>query len=319
MSEFTEEERKESKTFLYEWKRKEVKEWVREIDPELQKEIKDLPPKPLEKIFESLPKNKPEWDFSDLIAVHVTNTFPEEGRIKTRLEYDPEFYVDRVDFSLNQPVGVMGGAPFSDFRERKYAILVPFTLIKERIENLVPSNTFIMGGVELPSGSVVIGDLNNLRIYLARSKVREIEKNADKFLGEVIGKAGNADILLVKYKKKGITRTPFEMEVHLQIMKMGYVPMNFSLWNGYFELLDKLREKTGLPDIWPEQHWQAKLGDLLIDLREAREKKNIESMKRAIVSAERFLKAYKEAIPEKYVKMVVTNMRKLTPMEETET
>ena len=96
-----------------------------------------------------------------MVAVHLTNYFPENGVIRTsgdakRIQVGSEFvYAPRetLHFSLN---GGVGGHLSGDWSGCKYAILIPLELIFDRIYSLASEDTYILGNLTLPKSSEII-------------------------------------------------------------------------------------------------------------------------------------------------------------------
>ncbi|MBT4651115.1 hypothetical protein HOC13_01185 [Candidatus Woesearchaeota archaeon] len=101
-----------------------------------------------------------------LVAIHLTDFFPDHGILQTTGEVGlnidgKKIYFPRetIHFSLNGPVG---SHMYGSWEGKKYVILVPLNLIFERVYALRPEDTFIMGQLNLPKGSEIIGEEKNL-------------------------------------------------------------------------------------------------------------------------------------------------------------
>ncbi|MGM5480502.1 MAG: hypothetical protein ACQESC_03515, partial [Nanobdellota archaeon] len=143
-----------------------------------------------------------------IIAVHLTNTFPEEGIIKPTSNYkhkllkehkiEIEFPRPTIHFALNGPVT---SHSYGDFSGRKYAILVPAKTIIDRIINISPQDTFVYGKLKLPPGSEILTP----------------EKGNHNF--------GNAKLIQVPHTSS------IENAVKKRIRERGYTLMEIGTWS----------------------------------------------------------------------------------------
>jgi hypothetical protein len=108
------------------------------------------------------PKNKNYYDSDStgedltpekLIAVHLTDTFPEDGVIHTPMFYDKLTWRDSIHFSMNHSVG---GHAYGNWDDRKHAILIPFEKFISKIAYFCSVDTFAMGDLEIPLGSNIL-------------------------------------------------------------------------------------------------------------------------------------------------------------------
>ncbi|MBI5391356.1 hypothetical protein HZB02_07765 [Candidatus Woesearchaeota archaeon] len=102
-----------------------------------------------------------------LIAVHVTNHFPENGVMRTTGQFtgkifsndkrskerEVKFPRETIHFSLN---GKVGSHVYGNWDSVKFAVLIPVHLIMQRIVNLNPVDTYVVGELNLPHGSEII-------------------------------------------------------------------------------------------------------------------------------------------------------------------
>ena len=88
-----------------------------------------------------------------LIAVHLTDTFPEDGIIHPVMHYDPFTWRDSIHFSMNHCVG---GHAYGNWDDKKHAILIPFEKIISEVAYFCSVDTFVMGDLEIPSGSNIL-------------------------------------------------------------------------------------------------------------------------------------------------------------------
>jgi hypothetical protein len=122
-------------------------------------------------------KSDSEWSEkvspSDILAVHVTNTFPSEGKIRSHIgwalhrgEIEGASQRDTVHFSLNGTVQysvqtATGG--IGQWDTRKFAILSPLTGFKRgSISNIREDDTWIKGDFDIPKGSTVLVDFSEI-------------------------------------------------------------------------------------------------------------------------------------------------------------
>ena len=104
-----------------------------------------------------------------LIAVHITNYFPKNGIIKTLLwnKLQPR---ETIHFTLN---GTVGDHESGEWNNVKYGILIDLKKMIDRVINISPMDTFIMGNLKLPPGS---------EIWVPRSE-QKYEKQLEKLKG----------------------------------------------------------------------------------------------------------------------------------------
>ncbi|MFH2028341.1 MAG: hypothetical protein ABIJ08_04345 [Nanoarchaeota archaeon] len=96
-----------------------------------------------------------------LIAIHITKYFPTDGKLRPTGQYDIEYLNKKlrfprqtIHFALNGPVGehMMGAA----WHLMRYAILIPVERFLDRIINISPQDSFIVGELTIPPGSEII-------------------------------------------------------------------------------------------------------------------------------------------------------------------
>jgi len=116
--------------------------------------------------FRRNPKLITDIKASDFVLVHKTNRLPDKnGIIYPSVFSHPEEARATVHFSLNGPVNehVRGNA----WDSCKYAIIIPFERLdedtKRRVVSFNPSDTYVLGPVKLPEGSLIIGKEEHLR------------------------------------------------------------------------------------------------------------------------------------------------------------
>jgi len=145
----------------------------------------------------------PKKEISDLTAVHMTKYFPVDMRIRTRLSADAG-YRDTLHFTINDVVQDLNGFQVKNLRKVSewggsfYAILIPFDKLYEdasnRILNLYDEDTFLLGDVELPEGSIILTSEGSEqeRISAEEKGIRYIEVDNDvrKAAKEVLEQEG---------------------------------------------------------------------------------------------------------------------------------
>ena len=110
-------------------------------------------------------KNK--INFHNIIAVHLTDYFPRGGVITTKANHEinyegvkTKFPLQSIHFALNSPVS---NHDMNSWTGAKFAILIPLNKIANRIVTLNPVDTWVIGRLKLPRGSVIIGLGNSLK------------------------------------------------------------------------------------------------------------------------------------------------------------
>ena len=92
----------------------------------------------------------------NLVFVHMTNYFPSNGVMRTRISSD---YAPRnsLHFTTNAPVGDVGGIVNASWEGMKFCVLIPGSRFPfKRIVNFARYDTYIFGNLRLPSGTVII-------------------------------------------------------------------------------------------------------------------------------------------------------------------
>ena len=107
-----------------------------------------------------------------LMAVHLTNTIPEDGVIHPTSSYDPNTWRNTIHFSINCPVKAHGG--YEGWENKSSAILIPFEKIKDRIEYFTPVDSFVVGDLEIPEESHIIYSDNNSIHEETSKKIKEL-------------------------------------------------------------------------------------------------------------------------------------------------
>jgi|GEM_PF-3484427 len=162
---------------------------------------------------------------NDFVLVHRTNRLP-KGVI------NPSMQSDRlratVHFSLNGPVT---SHHWGNWKDCKYTVLIPLSALdeetKKRIVTFNPVDTYFLGSVKLPKGTVILG------------KKADLVKNA--FLG-------NAKFEAVPAGQDS------EEHVYKKVLELGKCPMatSWRTWASWDEthhkaLVNEMAENLGLP------------------------------------------------------------------------
>lgn len=206
-----------------------------------------------------------EFSFEDMVAVHVTDKFPEEGVLKTRYTVERENHSeelpalrDTLHFSMNHPVKLSGlGSSYGDWESRKYAILIPAEDISDRFENFNTVDSFMIGDLELPDSALVITPY-------WRNLEEDTDFNVTPTLNRhKVGEAGDADVEVYKYREPGQKKNSFRKTVLDRIVDMGYMPMrdgNNSWGDGWHPSdYEEFLERENLEDVKHWDHWTHKI------------------------------------------------------------
>lgn len=186
----------------------------------------------------------------DLILVHLTNYFPEGGIVRAAAFYHPETLQFTIHTTIN---GVAPDIPLDlggyTWRDKKYAVLVPFEKIQAKALAFNPADTFFLEKLVLPQGAVVLKDPND----------------------PAAGAIGNAQLIEADYSQPGKRLTGFQRAIYEQIVKMGYFPQEaFALgeWLGWGnsgrDVWRKFCKKYGLEYASGRphgSHWSGRLVD----------------------------------------------------------
>jgi hypothetical protein len=87
----------------------------------------------------------------NVLAVHLTNYFPDKGFVRASAANLGRFLVT-LHFTLGQSVVDHSKGNWS---KRRYAVILPLAAMKDQILNLMPQDTFVLGDVKLPPSAVV--------------------------------------------------------------------------------------------------------------------------------------------------------------------
>ena len=159
-------------------------------------------------------KLRKHLNLDKLMAVRLVDHFPKKGILIPQNEFmtptNQEIFFPRptIHFTLNGPVGSHGDGNWDGCA---YAILIPLRKIFSRIFNLSPEDTYIVGGLTLPRGSLILGTQSNLR-----------NKNG-----------GNAKLISIQEGES----MPFTVRRILQ--EKGYPSAHINAWDWNFEAQTK--------------------------------------------------------------------------------
>lgn len=167
-------------------------------------------------------------NITKIIAVHITDYFPNDGIILTSSAADANWLVidnkkirsprETIHFTLNGPVGSHG---LNVWDNKKYAVLIPLQFIMNRIYNLAPHDSWVIGNLTLPKGTEILGKKKDL-----------IGKNV-----------GSATTILVPENT-----TTYEF-VSQRITEKGYYPSRINMWNWSFtawgDAMQAINEEIG--------------------------------------------------------------------------
>jgi len=187
-------------------------------------------------------------DPSQLVAIHLTDTFPDSGVIKPTFTYIPNFFRDTVHFSLNGPVNAHD---CGDWTKNRYAILVPFDRLLEsnRVLSLGGDDTYLLGDVQLPEGSQIIaGSIVDIPKDAIGSKIGNAEIYLDNF---------NLPTQWKEYDRQGEVikgLPPLQAAVYKNVVRQGYWPYQ-PLASNDGDNMGTVRQKIGIDRIPHIFHW----------------------------------------------------------------
>ena len=180
-----------------------------------------------------------------LIAVHMTDYFPQQGIIQPTINIASKNILGKkimlprgtIHFSFNGPVNSHPNEDWNGgWNNNKFAIIIPVEKIIDRIINVSPQDSFILGKLTLPDESEII------------MKEKDYVNNMN---------SGHGKIIRISNKKN------LRKEVKSIILKKGYTPMITSMWSwsgptkeGY-KIVKKYIENK-LYDSW---EWTARFED----------------------------------------------------------
>lgn len=220
----------------------------------------------------------------DLVLIHLTNTFPEGGTIRPTGYYRPEVLRFSLHFAVNGPVVEEAQYGVGNWERRRYAILIPFEKVMDRIEQFSPGDTIIMDELELPEGSLILA-----------GNVAHLPKDTKK--------AGEAEIAIENFGKTG---QDLRLATYRAILSKGYCPLeqgSHENWINWFPDYGVLNAFTAKHNIrygtghW--YHWSHDLERISGKFLWAEEDNDPVITKEAISDAIGFIER-KSDLPEKY-------------------
>lgn len=241
---------------------------------------------------------------TDLVAVHLTDTFPKDGIIRPTVHYDPAVLRFSLHLTINSEAEDVEfhGAKWS-WKDKRYAVLIPFEKIISRVDEYNPGDTIVVDDLELPEGTVVLTDKDN---------------------HEDLRSAGKAQILKADYSQSGKKINGFQRAIYEQMVKMGYFPQLSDVncgwysgeWSSYRQVhVDFCHENGLIMGIGHRGHWSSKMEDFSLYLerifQEESEKgeSKEEKFRNAVEEAnDRFLREkdqYEPNIPGKYKQALI--------------
>ncbi|MBI2314827.1 hypothetical protein HYU93_02095 [Candidatus Daviesbacteria bacterium] len=171
---------------------------------------------------------------TDLVAVHLTDAFPADGIIHPTVYYNPAVLRFSIHLTINSVAEDVEfhGAKWS-WKDRRYAVLIPFGKIMPRIDVYNPGDTIVMDDLELPEGTIILKDTGS---------------------PEALPPAGQAQVVQTDYSQAGEQLNGFHRAVYEQIIKIGYFPQLSNIytgwysggWNGYRNIHAEFCRRYGL-------------------------------------------------------------------------
>lgn len=243
-----------------------------------------------ERFVDGIDKLKP----ADLVAIQLTDHFPENGIIHPTAHYQPDTLRFTNHFTINAlapEINLMGWK----WDKKKYAILVPFDKLKSRVLAFNPADTFILEDIELPQGAVVLRDKNDKNVLQA---------------------AGRAQVVETDFSQAGNKISGFQRAVYEQMIQMGYFPQAVGERGDYYgwdmvlpsgraiqgrDVLEQFCEENGLEFAKGNphaSHWTGQLEDIAFDIKSDKEDHDQRALVADVARAEEFLRDTQ--IPEKY-------------------
>lgn len=249
-----------------------------------------------------------QFEPKDLVAVHLTNTFPENGIIHPTAFYHPDTLRFTSHFAINSlapRINIFGW----NWEQRKYGILVPFDKIKARVLAFNPADTFILEDIELPEGTIVLKDSSDVTAPIIAGKARVVE---------------------IDYSNPGERLNGFQKAVYEQMIEMGYFPQVVNEYGEWY-----LWGMYGLPDgrtingreIWVEfckvnnlefakgnphtSHWTGRMEDLAYYIEYYAKENQPEGLRGVVEEAQSFLESTE--VPDKYKHALTNLVRKYRP------
>ncbi len=176
-------------------------------------------------------------DIEDLVAVHLTKYFPQNGMIKTLNSMYPEVVLrNTVHFTVNHPVEDVGF--YGSWTGTTYAILTPLDKLcheqQNDIWNFNVVDTYFIGDVTLPQGSTVIV---SAQCYNDLIKERIVDKELlmSTFFDERRSPTSDDQLVIekegIRYIILSWNSDTLRKETYKEICKQGYKCMPSGQWN----------------------------------------------------------------------------------------
>lgn len=173
----------------------------------------------------------------DLVAVHLTKYFPENGTLRTLNTVFPEDYLrNTLHFAINHPVSDI--ACFGNWKDSKYAIVAPLEKLCESGENQVNNfnvvDTYFVGDVKIPTGATVL-----VSPFGREGAIQQGIVNSEKLVNFDCSRYPypneSSDQLVIEKDKINYVflsaGTDLREETYKEIVRRGYLCMGGGSWN----------------------------------------------------------------------------------------
>jgi len=174
-----------------------------------------------------------------LIAVHLTDYFPIKGIIRCSGHFETGVYKsgiikekktftarNTIHFTLNGPVV---SHMYGNWKESKFAILIPLESVVDRVINLWPSDTWVFGDLVLPVGSEIILQEKMISRYskiCGKAKLIGLEPNENL-----------SDKVIKRIKERGYTY----VGVHGRSWKESFREEELKIFEGFLDKYGNLK------------------------------------------------------------------------------
>lgn len=201
---------------------------------------------------------------SDLVAVHVTNTFPSDGVMRTHVGWAEHMGKkgaprDTLHFTLNTTVQESHGMKVltkSEWVSRNFVVLSPLAgFPKEQILNMKTDDTFLLGDVVIPPETHILVDRHRADILRDQNILSQEEflNITHTLYGEALAEIPDE----YAFEKDGIvyvvcdlSENIFRARIDVEIEKMGFrvMPMGEHGWDDALRR-SGIRERFDLPEM----------------------------------------------------------------------